>query len=150
MECADRSALWNWETCLPGGKRQRVAALQINPGGTQPGLEVWADFAYLSAMLIIHVNVHVKAECVAAFKIATHLNARLSRLELGVLRFDVLEQADEPTRFVLVEIYRDAAANAAHKETPHYAAWRDAVAPMMATPRASVKFQNPFPDDFNL
>jgi len=100
-------------------------------------------------MLIIHVQVHVKPESVEAFKTATHTNARLSRLELGVIRFDVLQQTDEPTRFLLVEIYRDAAATAAHKETPHYAAWRDTVAPMMTTPRSSVKFQNLFADDFN-
>ena len=97
-------------------------------------------------MLIVHVHVHVKPECVEAFKAATRLNARLSLLELGVLRFDVLQQADDPAKFVLVEIYRDAAAAVAHKETPHYSVWRDAVAPMMATPRASVKFNQVFPD----
>ena len=98
-------------------------------------------------MLIVHVHVHVKPECVEAFKAATRLNARLSLLELGVLRFDVLLQADDPTKFVLVEIYRDAAAAAAHKETPHYPVWRDAVAPMMAEPRTSVKFEKVYPDD---
>jgi quinol monooxygenase YgiN len=97
-------------------------------------------------MLIVHVHVHVKPESVEAFKTATRLNARLSLLELGVLRFDVLQQADDPAKFVLVEIYRDAAAAVAHKETPHYPVWRDAVAPMMATPRASVKFNQVFPD----
>lgn len=100
-------------------------------------------------MLIVHVQVQVKAECVEAFKAATRANARASRLELGVLRFDVLQQADDPTRFVLVEIYRDAAAAAAHKETPHYPVWRDAVAPMMAAPRASVKFNDIFPGSQN-
>ena len=98
-------------------------------------------------MLIVHVHVHVKPESVEAFKTATRLNARLSLLELGVLRFDVLQQADDPTKFVLVEIYRDAAAAAAHKETPHYPVWRDAVAPMMAEPRTSVKFEKVYPDD---
>jgi quinol monooxygenase YgiN len=96
-------------------------------------------------MLIVHVHVHVKPDCVEAFKQATRLNARLSLLELGVLRFDVLQQ-DDPTRFVLVEIYRDADAAAAHKATEHYPVWRDAVAPMMAEPRASVKFDNISPD----
>ena len=91
-------------------------------------------------MLVVHVHVHVKPDCVEAFKEATRLNARLSLLELGILRFDVLQQQDDPTRFVLVEIYRDAEAAAAHKETPHYPVWRDAVAPMMAEPRVSVKF----------
>jgi quinol monooxygenase YgiN len=91
-------------------------------------------------MLIVHVHVHVKPESVDAFKTATLANARASLLELGVLRFEVMQQADDPTRFVLVEIYRDAAAAAAHKETAHYPVWRDTVAPMMAEPRSSVKF----------
>jgi quinol monooxygenase YgiN len=90
-------------------------------------------------MLIVHVHIQVKPEWVEAFKTATEANAKASRLEAGVLRFDVLQQADDPTRFVLVEIYRDAAAAAAHKDTSHYAIWRDAVAPMMAAPRVGVK-----------
>ena len=98
-------------------------------------------------MLVVHVQVHVKPECVEAFKQATLANARLSLLEVGVLRFDVLQQQDNPTRFVLVEIYRDADAAAAHKETQHYPVWRDAVAPMMAEPRFSVKFNKVFPDE---
>jgi (4S)-4-hydroxy-5-phosphonooxypentane-2,3-dione isomerase len=98
-------------------------------------------------MLIVHVHVHVKPDRVEAFKEATRLNARLSLLELGVLRFDVLQQQDDPTRFVLVEVYRDPEAAAAHKETQHYPVWRDAVAPMMAGPRSSVKFNQVFPDD---
>jgi (4S)-4-hydroxy-5-phosphonooxypentane-2,3-dione isomerase len=98
-------------------------------------------------MLVIHVHVHVKPDCVEAFKEATSLNARLSLLELGVLRFDVLQQQDDSTRFVLVEIYRDAAAVTAHKDTSHYPVWRDAVAPMMAEPRFSVKFDKIYPDD---
>jgi quinol monooxygenase YgiN len=67
--------------------------------------------------------------------------------EPGVARFDVVQQTDDPTRFVLVEAYRTAAAPAAHKEAPHYQAWRDAVAPMMAEIRTSVKFTSVFPDD---
>ena len=98
-------------------------------------------------MFIVHVQVQVKPECVAAFKTATLLNARLSLLEPGVRRFDVVQLADDPTRFVLVEVYRDAAASAAHKATPHYPVWRDTVAAMMAAPRTSVKFNNVFPDD---
>ena len=96
-------------------------------------------------MFIVHVHVHVKPDCVEAFKTATLANARESLKEPGVARFDVLQQQDDPTRFVLVEVYRDAAAAAAHKETPHYPLWRDAVAPMMAAPRQSVKFSNVFP-----
>jgi quinol monooxygenase YgiN len=100
-------------------------------------------------MLVIHVQVHVKPEWLEEFKQATRINARMSLLEAGVLRFDVLQQRDDPTRFVLVEIYRDAAAAAAHKETAHYPVWRDAVAPMMAEQRQGVKFNQVYPDDGN-
>ena len=78
---------------------------------------------------------------------ATLANARSSLKEPGVVRFDVLQQQDDRAHFVLVEVYRDAAAAAAHKETPHYPVWRDAVAPMMAEPRRSVKFNNVFSQD---
>jgi len=98
-------------------------------------------------MLIVHVHVHVKPEMVGAFKAATFLNAQSSVQEPGVVRFDVVQQQDDPTRFVLVEVYRNAAAAVAHKETKHYPVWRDAVAPMMAEPRTSVKFDNFFPAD---
>ena len=96
-------------------------------------------------MLIVHVQVQVKPECVEAFKTATLLNARLSLLELGILRFDVVQQADDATRFVLVEVYRRPDCADSHKQEPHYLAWRDAVAPMMAEPRTSVKFDNLYP-----
>jgi quinol monooxygenase YgiN len=98
-------------------------------------------------MLVVHVHVHVKPECVEAFKQATLANARESLKEPDVARFDVVQQQDNPSRFVLVEVYRDAAAATAHKETKHYPVWRDAVAPMMAEPRFSVKFSKVFPDD---
>jgi (4S)-4-hydroxy-5-phosphonooxypentane-2,3-dione isomerase len=98
-------------------------------------------------MLIVHVQVHVKAECVEAFKAITLENARHSVQEPGIARFDVVQQADDPTRFVLVEVYRDADAPARHKETAHYAKWRDTVAGMMASPRSSVKFGNVFPGE---
>ena len=98
-------------------------------------------------MLIVHIQVHVKPESVESFKQATLANARASLKEPGVVRFDVVQQQDDPTRFVFVEVYRDAAAQAAHKETLHYPVWRDAVAPMMAEPRSSVKFNNVFPED---
>jgi quinol monooxygenase YgiN len=97
-------------------------------------------------MLTIHVHVHVKRECVEAFKEATVANARESAREPGIARFDCLQQTDDPTRFVLVEVYRDADAPARHKETSHYQIWRDAVALMMAVPRASVKFSRVFPE----
>jgi len=115
----------------------------------QPGLELLTGLAYFSVMFIVHVQIQVKPECVEAFKAATLANARASVQEPGVARFDVVQQADDTTRFVLVEVYRDAAANAAHKETKHYPVWRDTVAPMMAGPRTGVKFHNLFPDDPN-
>ena len=99
------------------------------------------------SLLVVHVHVHVKPEYIPAFKSATLANARASLAEPGIARFDVLQQGDDPTRFVLVEIYRTVDAPAAHKATAHYAAWRDAVAPMMAEPRTSVKFANVFPTD---
>jgi (4S)-4-hydroxy-5-phosphonooxypentane-2,3-dione isomerase len=98
-------------------------------------------------MLIVHVHVRVKPECIAAFKEATLANARASLMEPGIARFDVVQQKEDPARFILVEAYRDAAAAAAHKETEHYPVWRDAVARMMAEPRVSVKFENIFPGD---
>ena len=98
-------------------------------------------------MLVVHVQVRVHAESAEAFRRATLANARQSLAEPGVARFDVLQQAEDSTRFLLVEAYRTPEAAAAHKETPHYLAWRDAVAPMMAEPRKSVKFANLFPDD---
>ncbi len=98
-------------------------------------------------MLIVHVFVHVKPEHVAAFKEATLDNARNSVQEPGVMRFDVIQQEDDPTRFVLVEIYRTPDAPAQHKETAHYARWRDTVADMMAAPRTSIKYVNVFPAD---
>jgi len=109
------------------------------------------SFAALSRirrlMLVVHVHVRVKPECLEAFKAVTLANARASLQEPGIARFDVVQQQDDPTRFVLVEAYRDANAPAAHKETKHYPVWRDAVASMMAEPRSSVKFNNVFPDD---
>ena len=98
-------------------------------------------------MLIVHVHVRVKPECVEAFRRASLENARQSVQEPGVARFDIVQQADDPTRFVFVEAYHTADAPAAHKETAHYQTWRDLVAPMMAEPRSSVKFTNLFPDD---
>jgi quinol monooxygenase YgiN len=98
-------------------------------------------------MLIVHVHVHVKSELVEAFREATIENAGHSIREAGIARFDVVQQSDDPTRFVLIEVYRDEMAPAAHRETAHYAKWRDAVAPMMAEPRQRATFSNVFPDD---
>ena len=99
------------------------------------------------SLLVVHVHVQVKPEHIDAFQVAKLANAQASLREPGIARFDVAQQADDPTRFVLVEVYRDSSAPAAHKETNHYALWRDTVAPMMASPRTSVKFSNVFPSD---
>lgn len=98
-------------------------------------------------MLIVHVFVHVKAEDIEAFKAATVVNASNSIQEEGIARFDVVQQADDPSKFVLVEVYRNAEAPALHKETAHYLTWRDTVAPMMAEPRQSIKYSNIFPPE---
>lgn len=100
-------------------------------------------------MLVVHVHVQVRPEAVEAFRTATLENARQSLREPGIARFDVVQQADDPTRFILVEAYRDASAPAAHKATVHYATWRDAVEPMMAAPRQSSKYTAVFPPDAN-
>ena len=97
-------------------------------------------------MLVVHVHAHVKAESVADFRQATIENARSSVEEPGIARFDVVQQQDDATRFVLIEVYRTQEAVLAHKETAHYAKWRDAVATMMAEPRSSVKYSAVFPD----
>jgi quinol monooxygenase YgiN len=98
-------------------------------------------------MLCTHVFVHVKAEHVEAFRRATVENARNSVMEPGCARFDVLQRQDDPARFVLVEIYRSPEDAAKHKETAHYATWRDTVADMMAEPRSSIKYDTVFPAD---
>ena len=98
-------------------------------------------------LLIVHVDVAVVPGQEDAFLAATQLNAAASRQEPGVVRFDVLVDREDAAHVVLVEVYRDADAAAAHKQTEHYATWRDAVAPMMARPRASVKYLNASPDD---
>ena len=92
-------------------------------------------------MLIVHVNVHVNEDVVDAFIEASRANAAASLGEPGVARFDVVHALDDPTRFVLVEAYRSEEAAAAHKETAHYATWRDTVAAMMAEPRSAVRFR---------
>src|SRR2546423_11182038 len=98
-------------------------------------------------MLVVHVHVRVRPGQVEEFLDATLTNARASLKEPGVLRFDVIQDQGDPAHVVLVEVYRDAEASAAHKLTPHYAAWRDAVAPMMAEPRTSERYSAVFPAD---
>jgi quinol monooxygenase YgiN len=98
-------------------------------------------------MQIVHVHVHVKPEFVEAFKQATIDNAAHSVNEPGIARFDVVQQTEDPTRFVLVEVYKSGEASAAHKETLHYKRWREAVMKMMAEPRQGIKYTNLFPDE---
>ena len=92
-------------------------------------------------MLIVHVSVHIDDEAVESFIDASRANSAASLEEPGVARFDVVQAVDDPTRFVLVEAYRSDEAAAAHKETAHYATWRDAVAPLMAEPRSSTRYR---------
>ena len=98
-------------------------------------------------MFIVHVFVHVKEEQIESFKQATIENARNSVKEPGIARFDVVQQQDAPTRFILVEVYRTPEDPVKHKETEHYKKWRDTVADMMAEPRTSIKLTNVFPND---
>lgn len=98
-------------------------------------------------MHIVHVHVHVKSEFIDAFKAASLENARSSVQEAGIARFDVLQQNDDPAHFILVEVYRTSDDPTRHKQTAHYARWRDAVAEMMAEPRRGILYTNLFPPD---
>ena len=98
-------------------------------------------------MFIVHVHVHVKPELIDDFKQASIENARNSVQEPGVARFDIIQRQDDPSRFILVEVYRTSEDPAKHKETEHYRVWRDTVSEMMAEPRSSVKYTNVFPED---
>jgi autoinducer 2-degrading protein len=99
------------------------------------------------SLLVVHVHVRVRPGTEEAFRAASLANAEASRREPGVVRFDVLADREDPSRFILVEVYRDGTAAAAHKQTAHYAAWRDGVADLMAEPRRSAKYVNLSPDD---
>jgi (4S)-4-hydroxy-5-phosphonooxypentane-2,3-dione isomerase len=100
-------------------------------------------------MQIVLVHVNVKSQFVEAFKQASIENANHSVQEAGVARFDVIQQTEDPTKFILIEVYKTADAPAAHKETAHYARWRDTVAEMMSEPRQGIKYTNVFPSDDN-
>jgi (4S)-4-hydroxy-5-phosphonooxypentane-2,3-dione isomerase len=100
-------------------------------------------------MLIVHVHVNVKSQFIEDFKEATIENASNSIKEPGVARFDVIQQTVDPTKFILVEVYKTIEAATAHKETAHYARWRDTVGEMMSEPRQGIKFTNIFPEDVN-
>jgi quinol monooxygenase YgiN len=98
-------------------------------------------------MFLVHVFVHVMPDVVDDFKRATMANARASVLEPGIARFDVLQDANDPNQFVLVEVYRTEDDIASHKETEHYQRWKQAVADMMAEPRTKKIYYNIFPDE---
>jgi autoinducer 2-degrading protein len=100
-----------------------------------------------NSLLIVHVDVAVIPDQTQGFLDATEENAMESRKESGVVRFDVLSDRADPQHFVLVEIYRDEEAAAAHKETGHYQRWRDIVAQMMARPREATRYVNTSPED---
>ena len=119
-----------------------MALERPNPSGSRP-----QAIPQGHSLLVVHVHVRVKPGAAEPFRAASLANAEASRREPGVVRFDLLADREDSSRFVLVEVYRDAAAAAAHKETPHYAAWRDAVADLMAEPRRSEKYVNLSPDD---
>lgn len=91
-------------------------------------------------MLIVHVDIQVLAGAAERFVSATRENARASRQEPGVASFDLIRRQDDPDRFLLIEVYRDAEAPALHKATDHYRVWAETVAPMMARPRQSLKY----------
>ena len=98
-------------------------------------------------MLVVHVHARIRPERVEEFLAATQVNARASLGEPGVLRFDVIQDQVDPTHVVLIEVYREEEARAAHRQTPHYATWRDTVAEMMAQPREAAQFSAVFPAD---
>lgn len=98
-------------------------------------------------MYIVHVFVNVKKEFVDEFKTLTTENSKNSIQEPGIVRFDVIQQQDDPTKFVLIEVYRTFEDTGKHKETTHYKKWRDGVAEMMETPRSAIKYFNTYPED---
>ena len=98
-------------------------------------------------MLVVHVHIKVKPDLIDVFKEVTMVNARESLKEPGIASFDLVQQADDPTRFVLVEAYRDAEAPTRHKATAHYQAWAAKVADMLAEPRSREVYTNIFPAD---
>jgi autoinducer 2-degrading protein len=100
-------------------------------------------------MFIVHVFMQVKPDCLAAFREASIENARHSIQEPGVVRFDFIQQRDDPTQFVLAEVYRTEADIASHKRTPHYAKWQATVEELLAQPRSRIFYQNIFPEDQN-
>jgi autoinducer 2-degrading protein len=98
-------------------------------------------------MFIVQVYIHVQPDKIETFKAVTLENAQNSLKEPGVARFDILQQADDPTRFVLVEVYRTPEDAPKHKETAHYNRWREQAEPLMAEPRTRTIYSNVFPNE---
>lgn len=98
-------------------------------------------------MYIVQVFLHVKPDKVAEFETATVENARKSVKEPLVARFDLARQLDDPTRFILIEIYRSAEGHAQHRATSHYKKWQEVAEPLMVEPRTRIICENVFPED---
>src|SRR5208283_4398364 len=96
-------------------------------------------------MFVVFVHVQVQPEHIAEFIAVSCENSASTILEPGNLRFDVLQQADDPQRFILYEVYRDEDASKAHKQTAHYARWREVAEAWMAQPRRGVQYKSLFP-----
>lgn len=101
-------------------------------------------------MFVVHVHVHVKRDKIDDFIAASRENASNSVKEPGVIRFDIVQQEENPDFFILEEIYKTQADSGSHKDTPHYKKWKNTVEDMMAEPRRSIRFKNIFPLDANL
>ncbi len=114
----------------------------MSPIGESPGV---GERPTGQGLLIVHVDISVVADRIADFLAATVANATASLTEPGVVRFDVIADRSDSSHVVLVEVYRDGDAALAHKQTQHYATWRDTVAELMARPRTSVSFSPVYP-----
>ena len=99
-----------------------------------------------NALFVVHIQIRVLPQHIEAFRTATVANATESRKEQGIARFDLVQDREDPTRFVLVEAYRSEQATVAHKATAHYEAWRVAVEPMLAEPRTRRFFDACYPE----
>ncbi len=98
-------------------------------------------------MHIVLVHIHVKPERVDDFMTATRMNASQSVKEAGISRFDVVQQKDDPTKFILIEVYRSVDATADHKETEHYKVWKASVEDMLVEARTRSEYVNVYPPD---
>ena len=135
----ESAGLWfRLETCLCSAATDKGLVFCFLPG---------LDPLFWTHASCSRPRTRVKPDFVQAFQEATIANAEASRKETGIVRFDLLQQADDPSRFLLVEAYLNEQATGTHKETQHYKTWRDTVAEMMAEPRQAVKFTNLDPPD---